>query len=205
MTDWRTWLGQTDVMLVDQFMRGSVPPGATVLDAGCGSGRNLDVFLREGHPVLAADRDAARIDAVRARASSLGRTLPDDALRVEAVEALSFGDGCAQLVIANAVLHFAEDAAHFDAMLAQLFRVCAPGGLLFARLATTIGIESALRPLGGGRFLQPDGDVRYLVDAGRLLAETARRGAALADPLKTTLVHGQRSMTTWVVRAPQLA
>ncbi len=33
-----------------------------------------------------------------------------------------------------------------------------------------------------------------------LLALTSRLGGALLDPLKTTVVQDQRSMTTWVVR-----
>ena len=38
-------LGKTDVYLLDQFMKGRFRPPMRVLDAGCGSGRNLDLFL----------------------------------------------------------------------------------------------------------------------------------------------------------------
>ena len=46
----------------------------------------------------------------------------------------------ADVVMASAVLHFARDKAHFEAMLRQLWRVLKPGGIFFARLASTIGI-----------------------------------------------------------------
>jgi len=48
--------------------------------------------------------------------------------------------------------------------------------------------------------MQPDGSEAYLVDEGRLLAATARLGAELVDPIKTTNVQGLRCMTTWVLR-----
>jgi hypothetical protein len=42
--------------------------------------------------------------------------------------------------------------------------------------------------------------MRDLVDEAFLAAAAATLGGTLADPLKTTLVHGRRSMTTWVLR-----
>jgi tellurite methyltransferase len=90
--------------------------------------------------------------------------------------------------------------AEFDAMLDGSWRALAPGGLFFCRLASSIGIESQVVPLGGRRHLLPDGSERYLVDEALLMDHTQRLGGALLDPIKTTVVQGQRSMTTWVVR-----
>ena len=100
------------------------------------------------------------------------------------------------------MLHFAADAAHFESMVGELLRVLAPGGMLFARLASDIGIEDKVKPLGGGRFRLPDGSARFLVDEERLLALTRQARAALLDPLKTTNVQSLRCMTTWVLRLP---
>ena len=102
-------------------------------------------------------------------------------------------------MICSAVLHFARDDAHFEGMVSELFRVLRPGGLLFARLASSAGIESQIRRLDGRRALLPDGSERYLVDEAQLMRLTNHQGALL-DPLKTTIVHGQRSMTTWTIR-----
>jgi len=103
------------------------------------------------------------------------------------------------VVISSAVLHFARDAGHWSAMVAEMWRVLAPGGLLFARLATTVG-QSQLRPLGGGRYVMPDGTERFLIGHEYLLNVTHALGGSLVDPLKSTVVHEQRSMGTWVVR-----
>jgi hypothetical protein len=61
-------------------------------------------------------------------------------------------------------------------------------------------MESRIRPLGSRRFHLPDGSDRYLPDEAMLLDRTQRLGGQLLDPLKTTIVQNQRSMTTWVVR-----
>jgi hypothetical protein len=83
-------------------------------------------------------------------------------------------------------------------MLEEMWRVLAPGGLFFARLATSIGLERHL-PATVGRVQLPDGSERFVVDQATLLAWTSRVGGRLADPLKTTNVDNTRCMTTWVV------
>jgi len=82
----------------------------------------------------------------------------------------------------------------------ELWRVLRPGGMLFCRLASTIGME--FERVGGSerKFRMPDGQVWYLVDEAMLMGRTRQLGGSLVDPLKTTVVQGQRSMTTWVVR-----
>lgn len=200
--------GSIDIYVFDQLLRGRIRPGMRVFDAGCGGGRNLVYLLREGYEVCGNDADASAIAQVKAMAASLsasaaagryGATSAHD-FRVEPIEQTSFPDDHADVVLASAVLHFARDAAHFEAMVRQLWRVLKPGGLFFARLASTIGIAADVRPLGQGRFRLPDGSDRFLVDAPMLEDWTGRLGGELIDPLKTTVVHGARSMTTWVAR-----
>ena len=189
-----------DIYLFDQLLKGRIGPRDRVLDAGCGSGRNLTYLLRLGVDVSAVDRNAHAIAEVRELAARLAPHLPADQFRVEAIDALSFPDDAFTVVISSAVLHFAADDDAFDRMVDAMWRTIVPGGMLFARLATTIGIESRVRPLGHGRFALPDGSERYLVDERRLMDCTARLNGQLLDPLKTTLVQDQRAMTTWVVR-----
>lgn len=191
--------GNIDIYVFDQLLRGRIAPGMRVFDAGCGGGRNLVYLLRSGYDVCGNDADAGAIAQTRALATSLAARGRHD-FRVEPIEQTSFPDQHADVVIASAVLHFARDASHFEAMLRQLWRVVKRDGLFFARLASTIGIAEDVRSLGGGRYRLPDGSDRYLVDAATIESWTARLGGALIDPIKTTVVHEQRSMTTWVAR-----
>ncbi len=192
--------GQIDIYLFDQLVKGRISPGMRILDAGCGSGRNLVYLLREGYEVYAADPNVRALESVRSLARMLAPALPASNFRVEAVEHMSFGDACADVVISSAVLHFARDDAHFESMLLGSWRVLKPGGLFFCRLASSIGIESRVERIQGRRHRLPDGSERYLVDEVLLGSTAERLGAELAEPLKTTIVQNQRSMTTWVLR-----
>ena len=190
--------GNIDIYVFDQLLRGRIRPGMRVFDAGCGGGRNLVYLLRSGYDVCGNDADANAIQQVRDLAGHLAPGRPHD-FRIEPIERTTFDDQSADAVIASAVLHFAHDDQHFAAMLQQMWRVLRPGGLFFARLASTIGIEEEVKPLGNSRYRLPDGSDRYLVDAASIESWTARLGATLLDPIKTTVVQDQRSMTTWVL------
>lgn len=192
--------GQIDIYLFDQLLRGRILPGMRILDTGCGAGRNLVYLLREGYEVFAADSDAHAVDSVRSLARRLAPALPESNFRVEAVENMSFEDACVDVVISNAVLHFARDDAHFQSMLHGSWRALKPGGLFFCRLGSSIGMETRIEHIQGRRYKSPDGSERYLVDEELLGSLAQRLGGEPADPLKTTVVQNQRSMTTWVLR-----
>ena len=65
-----------------------------------------------------------------------------------------------------------------------------------------MGHESQVRPFGNRRFIMPDGDERFLVDESFIPASMNDLGGRLVDPIKTSVVHGKRSMMTWVIRRP---
>jgi tellurite methyltransferase len=199
MTDLNVQFGEIDIYLFDQILRRRITAEMRILDAGCGFGRNLVYFLREGFEVFGADSDARALKATRDLAASIAPALPSDNFRLETVEAMSFPDVFVDLVISSAVFHFARDDDHFQAMLRGTWRVLKRGGLLFCRLASSIGMENQIQRIEGRRFQLPDGSERYLVDEALLLKLTEDLGGRLGDPLKTTVVQNQRCMTTWVV------
>ena len=200
MTSLRDQFGQIDIYLFDQLLRGRIAPGMVIFDAGCGSGRNLTYMLAAGYEVFGADADPDAVVATRRLAASLAPTLPPENFQVGLLERIAVPNKLADVVISSAVLHFAHDDCQFDAMLRAAWQTLKPGGLFFCRLASSIGIEDQVRLIAGRRFHLPDGSERYLVDEELLLKLTDELGGQLADPLKTTVVQNQRSMTTWVVR-----
>ncbi len=191
--------GGIDIYLFDQLLRGRIAAGHRIVDAGCGFGRNLVYLLRSGYEVYGVDTDPEAVAYVRRTAATLapGR---EANFRVAPVEAMGFPDAFADVVICNTVLHLARDEEQFRAMLSGCWRVLKPGGLFFSRLASLEGMEGRFQHVAGRRYVLLDGTERFLVDEKMLMEMTAELGARLADPLKTTIVHGQRSMTTWVLR-----
>lgn len=189
-----------DIYLFDQLLKGRIAKDMRILDAGCGSGRNLTYLLRSGYKVYAVDRSEDAIHAVQRLAAALAPVWSEEQARVEAVENMSFADESFDFIISNAVLHFAEHEAHFEQMVNELWRVLKPSGRLFVRLASSIGIETSVEPLGNGRYLLPDGSRRFLVNEERILKMTAALTGALFEPIKTVNVAGQRCMTTWCIQ-----
>jgi tellurite methyltransferase len=190
--------GQIDIYVFDQILRGNIGAGMRVLDAGCGYGRNLVHLLREGCEVFALDEDADGVEHVHKLAASLGSVLPDENFQVGLIEQMPFADAFADVVICNSVLHFARDDDHFRKMLTELWRVLKPGGMLFCRLGSRIGMD--FERVRGHVYVIGDGSEWFLVDEAMLLDLGRKMNAVLVDPLKTTIVQDYRCMTTWVLR-----
>jgi SAM-dependent methyltransferase len=194
----RSQFGDIDIYLFDQILRGRFDTRTHVLDAGCGDGRNLIYLLQRGVACFGVDEDATAIDVMRRTASRIAPHVPADNFVVASLDQLPHADGTMDAVLASAVLHFARDEEHWTMMVQEMWRVLAPNGLLFARLASNIGLEALIGP--AGRVVRlPDGSTRFVVDESMLLNWTERLGGRLADPIKTTNVQHLRCMTTWCV------
>ena len=193
--------GQIDIYVFDQILRGNIAPGMRVLDAGCGSGRNMLFLLRVGYEVFACDADAEAVRRVRQLSQSLETGLPTENFQVGRLEQIPFPDQLADVVICHSVLHFARDEKQFRAMLSELWRVLKPGGMLFCRLGSRIGMD--FPRLRENVFKIGTGAEWFLVDQKMLLDLTEEMGAVMIDPIKTTIVQDNRCMTTWVLRKPR--
>jgi len=192
--------GNIDIYLFDQLLKGTYDNCRKVLDAGCGSGRNLIYFLGNGYEVYGIDPNPAAIETVKILSQNLSPANALDNFQVAAAEDLPFDSDYFDLVISSAVLHFANNKEHFERMLRSMWRVLKPGGYLFSRLASDIGIESLVRSLGNGRYLLPDGSERFLVNEKLLLDYTESLDGHLHEPIKTTNVQNLRCMTTWCLQ-----
>ena len=190
--------GQIDIYVFDQILRGNITSDMTVLDAGCGYGRNLVYLMQAGSTIYALDADPAGVEHVRSLSAILSPTLPAANFQVGLIERMPFAAGIADVVLCNSVLHFARDDRHFLAMLNELWRVLRPGGLLFCRLGSRIGMD--FEHVRGNLYSIGDGSEWFLVDEAQLLDYTSKLNAVLVDPLKTTIVQDYRCMTTWVLR-----
>lgn len=188
-------LGNTDIYLLDQMMKGRYTPPESILDAGAGGGRNLHWFVRQGFQVFGTDRNSEAVGALKDTYPELSA----DRFLVAPVESMPFPEASFHHVISSAVLHFAENHSHFEQMFGEMIRVLKPGGSLFVRVATDVGMEGKLAPLGHGRFHLPDGTDRYLLTRPMLEAQMQHHQLHWLEPFKTVLVDEVRSMAVLVL------
>ena len=196
----RETFGNIDIYLFDQLAKGTYDECHSILDAGCGTGRNLLYFLQSGANVFGVDQNPNTILQLKTLMEDYSHINAEENFKIAPVEVLPFESESFDLVISSAVLHFAENQEHFEAMLNSMWRVIKPGGYFFCRLASEIGIESLVRFIGNGRYILPDGSERFLVNQEMLLRLTKKLGGQLHEPIKTTNVQNVRAMTTWCVR-----
>lgn len=192
--------GDIDIYLFDQILKNRFSPEMKILDAGCGGGRNLVYFLRQNFQVFGVDQNAEAVEYVRHLARTLAPASSFENFQISTIEEMPFADASFDVVISNAVLHFAADESHFNRMLGEMWRVLKPSGMFFARLASSIGIENKIERIAERRYFLPDGSERFLVDEEMLIGATENLGAMLVEPIKTTNVQNLRSMTTWIIR-----
>ena len=178
--DLHATFGEIDIYLFDQLLRGRFDrrrartrrrlrrrPQPRVTCSGGVTAASESIGIRR--------RSSARVRSPRrlhphcpSRTSARARSI-----------ACHVGEASMDAVVCSAVLHFASDVAQFDRMLDDMWRVLAPAGMFFARLASNIGIESLvgaagrrdaaarrIRSVRGGRG-----------DAARADAETGRPAA----------------------------
>ncbi len=192
--------GNIDIYLFDQILKGRYQPGQRVLDVGCGGGRNSYFFLQNGFEVYGVDQAPEAIANISALARGIQPDYPLSRFQLSPIEEMKFETASFDIVICNAVLHFAKNDEHFDQMLQAIWRVLKPGGYFFCRLASTIGIEQRIKPLGDRRYELPSGTIWYLVDEEMLLRYTRELQGELIEYIKTTNVQNVRAMTTWCLR-----
>lgn len=183
-----------DIYLIDQILKGRYLPGELILDAGAGGGRNLNWFFDQGgFDIHACDIQGEREEIIRER-------YPGAVFKWETCDLakLPYAQGSFRHIICNAVLHFALSERHFQQMLQELHRVMQPKASLFIRMNSEIGLEDRVEALGEGRFLNPDGSERFLLNRS-ILAEMEQMGFAHLEPPKHVRVADERVMSTLVM------
>lgn len=196
----REQFGEIDIYLFDQILKNRFSSNAKILDAGCGSGRNIVWFLRNNFEVFGIDQNENAVEYCRQLGNEIAPNSAPENFQIAPIEKIPFADKSFDLVISSAVLHFARDETHFNQMFNEMWRVLRPNGILFARLASDIGIEQLVHLIDGRRFLLPDGSERFLVDEKNLIDKTNEIGGTFIEPIKTTNVQNLRCMTTWVLQ-----
>ncbi|MEP7375058.1 MAG: class I SAM-dependent methyltransferase [Chitinophagaceae bacterium] len=187
-------VGDTDIYLLDQIMKGRYWQTDKILDAGCGTGRNLHWFLKEGIEIYGIDQNAVAINELKIT----NPLLPAERFQSSPVQQIPFKNNFFDHIISSAVLHFAISLSQFQAMLAEMVRVLKPGGSLFIRMTSDIGIEAKVKPINDGVYLIPDGSTRFLLTRLLLTDLLQQYSLSFIEPFKTVNVDDMRCISTLV-------
>lgn len=184
-------LGQTDIYLIDQIMKGRYVADDIILDAGCGSGRNMYWFLKNGFTITGIDINEVAIEELKVNYPGLS----ENSLLVSPLDNTPFANNHFNHIICSAVLHFAKSLAQFNSMFTELVRILKPGGTLFIRMTSDIGIEEKVTPITDGVYTIPDGSTRFLLTRQLLTAAMKQNKLSFMEPLKTVNVDDVRCMS----------
>jgi ubiquinone/menaquinone biosynthesis C-methylase UbiE len=194
-------LGNIDIYLLDQILKGRFGKKMRILDAGCGEGRNCIYFLQSGFQIFGVDSNPTAIQMARIYAKSIEKDY--DVLRFQEakVEDMPFHKEAFDALLSSAVLHFAQSEGHFFRMLDEMMRIVKPEGIFFLRMCTDAGDILANSPhLGEGVYLLPDGSERFVLTQRLEKEMLTRYNLEYMESPKSVLVHGQRSMGVFVFR-----
>ena len=188
--------GNTDIYLLDQIMKNRYKVSDTILDAGCGEGRNLHWFLLNNISIYGIDSNAASIAELKSRYPHI----PGNTFHNAPVEQMPFEDNYFNHIICSAVLHFAKNTDHFHDMISELVRVLKPKGSLFIRMTSDIGIEQSVELIADGVYRIPDSSKRFLLTRALLQNIIQKHDLLFLEPLKTVNVNDLRCMSTLVLQ-----
>lgn len=194
-------LGNIDIYLLDQILKGRFDKQMKILDAGCGEGRNCIYFLHQGYQIFGCDANPIAIQMVRIYAQTIQKDYDIHRFQKAFMEDMPFHQGAFDAIISSAVLHFARSETHFFQMMDEMMRVLKPGGVFFLRMCTDAGNILDNSPnFEEGIYLLPDGSNRFVLTADLENEMKARYALEYIEPVKSVLVHGLRSMGVFVLR-----
>lgn len=176
-----------DIYLMDQLFRGKITKDQRILDAGCGAGRNMRFLLEKDFNVSGFDPNEPAIFRLKEQFHQ-----KKNSFNIASIENFNDPDGF-DYIICNAVLHFAQDHTHFNEMFKSLVSLMRPGGTLFIRMTSDIGIN--LNEIDTGVHILPDGSTRYCVTRKQIDALLTQHNLKLDGLVKTVKVEELRSMT----------
>lgn len=193
--DLKNILGNIDIYLLDQIVKGRYDKRDKILDAGCGTGRNMFWFYHNQFNIWAVDREVEKIKLVRDLYPNCSKQFI-----VSEIVRMPYSQGEFNHIICNAVLHFARNENHFIDMLGEMLRVLKVNGSIFIRMASNIGIENLIVPLGNGIYAIPDHTERFLLTREILDTVMKKFKLSILEPIKTTNVNDERCMSTLVLQ-----
>lgn len=193
-------LGNIDIYLLDQILKGRISSDMRILDAGCGEGRNLIYFMNEGYDIHGIDTNPDAIRMLQFVAKSNYPQYERERFQVGRIDEMLYPNAAFDWIISSAVLHFSKSEEEFWLGLREMDRVLKPGGTLFIRMTSDLGMDWNQLQAHGEQHLLPDGSMRFLLTDQIIHQIKSELAYESLEPTKSVWVDGKRSMATLVLR-----
>ncbi len=197
-------LDKVDIYLLDQLIKGHIPPGSRVLDAGCGDGENAAFLASTGCEVAILDSSSKAIEKTKARFLTDGLPLNERFIYLNEIQDANLPNEYFDAIISISVLHFSRNHAHFSKNYLKLWDALAPGGILMVRTLSVGNMQKVINNLGDGRYILPNRDIRFLLTKEDAEIFSINLGGILLEPLREVNVFRKRSFLIWILRKPHL-
>ena len=175
-----------ELFVLDQLLKGRMPEGSKILDAGSAEGRNLLYFLAHNYDLHAIDQYPMAINMLNMIAKSAGKKQPNGATltaQVADIREIPYPENSFDVVMCISVLHFMKNEADAKMAFGELVRVLKKGGILLLQTATAGSDE-----------------VRFLLDPVLLEELIAQYNLKKEEPIKTTAIEKRNSLLSVVLR-----
>ncbi len=193
LTDINKTLGNINLHLLDQILKGRLKEGSRILDVGCGEGRNLTYFLNHNFDVFGIDKNPAAIEMLHFIVKTKNRN--PSHFQVGDMTSLPFQNGYFDLIIADAVLHFAKNEEDFESTVQEMIRVMKPSATLFISVATKeIGNEFTDK-----HFPIIKIDTTFTISFQSLLSLVDKFNLNYIEPPATSFINSTIGLTTLIL------
>lgn len=189
-------LGDADLFLIDWMLKGNIQADSRILDAGCGSGRNLLYFMQNNFDVIGVDSNESEIRALNFISENLNH---EPVGQVARIQELPFENHSFEFIICSRVLHFSETTEDFSRQLQELKRVLSPRGTIYLSMASTLGIKDF--ETHGSKVSYRDGSIRFTLNK-ELLLEIRKEWAHAAD-YRTVIFSDDKHEETTLILTPR--
>jgi len=186
-------LGNADLLLIDQILKNRFSPELKILDAGCGEGRNMVYFIKNGYQIYGIDQNREMVSMAQLISQSLNKNYARENIIESSIEENPFPENFFDIVLCINVLHIARDINHFKNMIKSMVKILKSGGLFYMSMESNVGIERKLKRVGHWKYELENNEIRFLL-TNKLVEEIIRTtNLVRSEPMRTIHIENMIS------------
>lgn len=176
-----------------EFFKKFVGKHMSVLDLGCGAGRNTEILFRLGFNTYACDFYENMVATTKERLLSAGadkKTVQENITQGDMLS-IKFPDQYFDIVLSNGVFHNAYNLNELDKAVSEVSRVLKKGGYLCFNLFSSEKVDS-FKSIGNSVYVTKENLIMTLVTSQEFEDICQKHGLKIESPI----VQYQRDVTT---------